>query len=319
MRQGQVLPVRQLALSVAGMTTSHKVRFYLPEGLRQSAEAGDHNFLNKVSDVLRAADFEVLFEPPHLADPRRTGYSLFHMERPFTRNSVTVRRNYYYPFWQIERTQERWNWDVAKARFDPEGIDPEEATRFYRFWQKRLYDEPLHNLGHDGFVYVPLQGKLLEKRSFQQCSPVEMIGHTLAQEPNRKVIAALHPKETYSEEEFAVLERLEAEYSQLELWMGDMEALLARCDYIVTQNSSVAFAGYFFGKPSVLFGLIDFHHIAANVELLGVAEAFKTARSSAPDYALYVWWFLQKMSINAGRPEAEERIRARLLALGWPV
>jgi len=318
-RQGRVLPVRQLALSVAGMSSQNKVRFYLPEGLRQSAEAGEHNFLNKVADVLRAAEFEVLFEAPQMADPRRSGYSLFHMERPFQRDSVTVRRNYYYPFWQIERTNERWHWDVANARFDPEGIDPEEATRFYRFWQKRLYEAPLQNVGHDGFVYVPLQGKLLEKRSFQHCSPVEMIGHTLAQEPNRKVIAALHPKESYSEEEFAVLERLEAEYSQLELRMGDMEELLARCDYVVTQNSSVAFAGLFFGKPCVLFGLIDFHHIAANVELLGVAEAFTSARASAPDYALYVWWFLQKMSINAGRPEAETRIRARFQALGWPV
>lgn len=306
-------------LSVANMSSSNKVRFYLPEGLRQSAEAGEHNFLNKVAGVLRSADFEVVFEPPHLADPRRSGYSLFHMERPFTRNSVTIRRNYYYPFWQIERTHERWHWDVAKARFDPEGIDPDEALRFYRFWQKRLYDEPLHNLGHDGFVYVPLQGKILEKRSFQYCSPVEMIGHTLAQEPNRKVIAALHPKESYSEEEFAVLERLEAEYSQLELQMGGMEALLPRCDYVVSQNSSVAFAGFFFGKPCVLFGLIDFHHIAANVELLGVSEAFKTVRTSAPDYAPYVWWFLQKMSINAGRPEAEDRIRARFQTLGWPV
>ncbi|KPA19854.1 hypothetical protein shim_38130 [Shimia sp. SK013] len=311
--------MRRRALSVAFMTSAQKARFYLPEGLRQSAEAGEHNFLNKVAHVLRDADFEVVFEPPNMADSRRSGYSLFHMERPFTRKSVTVRRNYFYPFWQIERTHERWNWDVANARFDTDGIDPDEAVRFYRFWQKRLYDSPLQNLGHDGFVYVPLQGKLLEKRSFQHCSPVEMIGHTLAQEPNRKVIAALHPKESYTEEEFAVLERLEAEYSQLELRMGDMEALLSRCDYVVTQNSSVAFSGFFFGKPCVLFGLIDFHHIAANVSLLGVAEAFYAARAAAPEYALYVWWFLQKMSINAGRPEAEERIRARLLALDWPV
>jgi hypothetical protein len=311
--------VRFVTLSVAIMSSSNKVRFYLPEGLRQSAEAGEHNFLTKVADVLRAADLEVYYEAPHFADARRSGYSLFHMERPFTRNSVTVRRAYFYPFWQIEHSHERWRWDVAKARFDPDGIDVNEAVRFYRFWQKRLYEAPLKNLGHDGFVYVPLQGKLLEKRSFQHCSPVEMIGHTLAQEPNRKVIAALHPKESYSEEEFAVLERLEAEYSQLELRMGDMDDLLARCDYIVTQNSSVAFSGFFFGKPCVLFGQIDFHHIAANVALLGVAGAFDAVRSSAPDYALYVWWFLQKMSINAGRPETEDRIRARLLALGWPV
>ncbi len=43
----------------------------------------------------------------------------------------------------------------------------------------------------------------------------------------------------------------------------------------MTQNSAVAMTGYFFHKPSVLFGRIDFHHIAANVHELGVDEAFR--------------------------------------------
>ena len=88
---------------------------------------------------------------------------------------------------------------------------------------------------------------------------------------------------------------------------------------MVTQNSSAAFSGFFFGKPCVLFARVDFHHIAANVASLGVKAAFDRVRSMSPDYAGYVWWFLQRQSINAGRPEAEERIRDRLAALGWPV
>lgn len=301
------------------MKDQKHVRFFLPDGLRQKAQSGAHNFLDKLATVLAAGGFEITYADPAEADPRANDYSIFHMQEPFARNSLTIRRAYFYPFWQIERSNERWHWALAQARFDPDMVDTEAAQKFYRFWQKRLYAEPLKQVGRDGFVYVPLQGKILQHRSFQHCSPVEMIGHVLAQEPNKRVVVALHPKETYSADDTAVLERLEAEYDQLELCMGGMEALLAGCDYVVTQNSSVAFSGFFFGKPCVLFGQIDFHHIAANVRLLGVSGAFDAVRAAQPDYAGYVWWFLQRMSINAGRVEAEDKIHARLTTLGWPV
>ncbi|SFL77859.1 hypothetical protein [Shimia aestuarii] len=301
------------------MSDTKQVRFYLPDGLRQSAESGEHNFLNKIASVLGDAGFKAEYLDPDMADPKAPGYSLFHMEEPFAVRSVTIRRAYYYPFWQIERTNERWNWDVARASFEPDAVERKAADQFFGFWQKRLFKEPLKSLGQDGFVYVPLQGRLTQHRSFQTCSPVEMILKTLEQDKTRRVIAALHPKEIYSEEDFAVLERLEAAHERLELRMGEMETLLPRCDYVVTENSSVGFAGFFFGKPCVTFAKIDFHHITADVGRVGIEEAFDAVTRMAPDYAGYVWWFLQQMSINAGRPEAEESIRARLSALGWPV
>ena len=306
-------------LSVGGMSNDRLIRFYLPDGLRQSAEAGEHNFLNKIASVLAGAGFKAEYLDPDMADPKASGYSLFHMEEPFAQRSVTIRRAYYYPFWQIERTNERWNWDVARAVFDPGTVDRKTAEQFYGFWQKRLFKEPLKSLGREGFIYVPLQGRLTQARSFQTCSPLEMIQHTLEQDTERRVIAALHPKEIYTEEDFAALEKLDAAQDRLELRMGEMEALLPRCDYVVTENSSVGFAGFFFGKPCITFASIDFHHISADVGRLGVADAFAAVHDMAPDYAGYVWWFLQKMSINAGRPKAEENIRARLSALGWPV
>lgn len=301
------------------MSGERQIRFYLPDGLRQSAAAGEHNFLNRIGAVLADAGFRAAYLDPSRADPRVPGFSLFHMQEPFARNSVTIRRAYYYPFWQIERTNERWNWDVARARFDAEAVDREAADKFYRFWQKRLYGEAAKRMGQDGFVYVPLQGRLTQQRSFQTCSPTEMIHHVLNHAPGQRVIAALHPREHYDEADYAALERLDADHDRLELRMGEMEALLPRCAYVVTENSSVAFAGFLLGKPCVTFARIDFHHIAADVARLGIGGAFEAVRGPVPDFAGYVWWFLQKMSINAGRPDAEEKIRARFAALGWPV
>ncbi|GAA6180709.1 hypothetical protein NBRC116594_21470 [Shimia sp. NS0008-38b] len=301
------------------MSKDTSARFYLPLELRQRAEVGEHNFINKVARVLESAGLEVMFEAPETADPRKGGYSLFFMRDPFVRNSVTLRRAYYYPFWHIERTNERWHWEVAETAFESRDIDEQEARKFFQAWRRRLYGDAINDVRKGSFVYVPLQGRLLEQRSFQSCSPIEMLGHVLAQEPERNVVATLHPGEIYTEQEQEVLRRLTEEYPRLKVQVGGMERLLPRCAYVVSMNSSVAFAGFFFKKPCVLFGRIDFHHIAANVHQLGVEGAFAQVREMKPPYPAYLWWFLQNMSINAGRPEADDIIRARLLRLGWPV
>lgn len=98
-----------------------------------------------------------------------------------------------------------------------------------------------------------------------------------------------------------------------------MSDLLGRCDYIVTQNSSVAFNGYFFGKPSLLFRKTDFHHIVVQADIDQLVAGFEAVQTIQPDYAAYVHWFWQKKSINAGRPEAEDMIAARLKRFDWPV
>ena len=313
------LPQPDEGPSVAGMTGDLQANFYLPGDLRQSAKAGNHNFIGKIESVLRESGMHVRFCDPLDARRMDTGYSLFHMQDPLNAKGVTIRRTYFYPFWQIERSNQRWDWDIAKAQFELPGGKRGEAEQFFSFWQSRLYKDALKDVSNDGFVYVPLQGRLLERRSFQECSPIRMLKHVIAAESKKRVIATLHPKEHYEADEIQVLEKLENEVPHLEIRVGDMETLLARCAYIVTQNSSAAFSGLFFRKPSVLFAKVDFHHISANVSQLGVKEAFDQVQHLKPDYAGYVWWFLQRMSINAGRPEAKEKIRTRLLEMGWPV
>ena len=145
------------------MTSARTVTFYLDDGLRESAEAGEHNFIAKVSSVLRNAGFDVVYransQAARLSSALRPGYAMFHMDQPTHPRALTMRRVYHYPFWQIETTTERWNWAVAKTPFDPETVEPKEARRFHGFWRRRLFpDAPPVSL--EGFVYVPLQGRL---------------------------------------------------------------------------------------------------------------------------------------------------------------
>ncbi|WP_299586117.1 hypothetical protein [uncultured Tateyamaria sp.] len=302
------------------MAEPKRVRFYLEDDLRKSAAAGQHNFIGKITGVLRAAGFEVGFHPntttERIKAAGRRGYGLCHMTPPPNARCLTFRRVYHYPFWQIQASDKRWEWDVAHASFDPGQCPRKEADRFYGFWRKRIGGALLDQVGDDGFVYIPLQGRLTEQRSFQSCSPLDMIRRTRAALPGRRLIVTLHPKETYTPGELAELEALEARDPALDVRMGERDALLPRCSFVVTQTSSIAFDGMFFGKPSVVFGQTDFHHVMVDGR---DSDAFDRVTDHRPDYAAYLWWVWQHMAINAGHDSAEAKIRAKLSAAGWPV
>lgn len=299
------------------------LRFYLHEQLRKRALAGDHNFIRKIAQIAEKSQFSVEYLNDSAEELQKSssleGYSMFHMDDPIHDRSLTFRRVYHFPFWAIESNAKRWEWKVAKIEFPKHKVLRKRADTFYQFWQKRLFKDAPHWAEKRGFIYVPLQGRLLDHRSFQQCSPIDMIKHTLNHDPVRSVIATLHPKEDYSEAELDALAALSRENPRLTVKTGNMVMLLQGCDYVVSQNSGAAFDGYFFGKPAVLFGRIDFHHIAANTHDLGISQAFAQVQQMKPDYAGYLHWFWQTMSINAGRPEADEKIRQALIDAGWPM
>lgn len=299
------------------MNDDKTIRFYMEEPLRKSAAKGEHNFLRLIENVVTKAHYRVDYcDFPKNGDAF-PGYSLTHMISPPNANGLVFRRVYHYPFWQIDAVAQRWHWDVARADFDPDAASSD-ASRFYKFWQKRLFRDAPDSSRKEGFVYVPLQGHLQRQRLFQSCSPIEMIEHTLAHS-GRKVIATLHPKETYSSSDRNALKALAKVHPQLTIATGDMERYLQTCDYVVTQNSGVAFSGFFFGKPALIFGQIDFHHIAVRADLQALGDSFDRIAAHAPDYEKYVWWFWQDQCINAGRYDAEARIAARLRRFGWPV
>lgn len=300
------------------MPQTQTVHLYLEEPLRQSAEAGTHNFIGLMAKVLEKSGLEPVYAPPPTGPVPTNGYSLTHMAEPPNAQGLVFRRVYHYPFWQIDAVAERWRWDVAQASFDPSRPAPN-APRFYGYWQNRLFGHAPSKATRDGFVYVPLQGKLDRQRAFQSCTPLEMIEQCLDYAKGRQVIATLHPKEQYTPTEHRKLNAMAQRHSQLIVDTGNMERYLSGCDYVVTQNSSAAFSGFFFGKSALLFGEIDFHHITVRADLTALGDSFARVEALTPDYATYVWWFWQQKSINAGRADAEAKITARLKRYGWPI
>lgn len=310
------------------MDAARTLDIYLDDELRASAVRGDHNYFKRLRHAFEERGFRVSFQSDSLTErlsaAARPGYALFHMHEPVGERTLTTRRAYFYPFWRIESSGKRWEWEVAQTAFDTADPDPAETRRFTSFWRRRLFG--LETLpARRGYVFVPLQGLLGEHRSFQTMSPLAMLEATRAALPGRRIVLSLHPREGYGGGDMEALQDLVAGDPDMELAQGGADALLRSCDMVVTQNSSVALAGFFMHKPAVLFGRIDFHHIACNVEALGVDAALARAEAQAsgaappPPYDRYMHWFLQEMSINGGHPTAETRILDTVRRRGWEV
>ncbi|MGK8233636.1 hypothetical protein ACLGGT_05565 [Roseovarius sp. MS2] len=287
------------------------------------ARAGDHNFVNMLQRALALSDWtlDICTAGPvdTLAAADADAYALFLMQEPAHAKGLSLRIAYLMPFWRIERTAERWNFDVARTEFDPSQIDPAEATRFAKYWAKRKFDIGPDDTRRDGTIYVALQGYIDKRRSFQMASPLTMLRETLQRAEGRRVIAGLHPKEQYSDSDMRELEELRRAFPLLDVTIGGMETHLRSCDFVVTENSSVALMAMFFRKPAIVFARIDFHHTMLNVAEIGVDRAFDRVAHHAPEWDKYLLWFLKLTSVNAGAPEASDQIATRLKVLGWPL
>lgn len=305
------------------MDRTSTLSIYLDPVMLQMAEDGEFGFVNKVRAAFEGLGFTVAFakesEDAWLKSAASPGYALFLMKEPLHPRALSMRRAYYYPFWRIEATAKRWNFEVAQKSFNPDGIDTDLAVKWFNRWRRYLFKTAAQKVEKSGLIYVPLQGRLLDHRSFQSMSPVEMIGEVQARAGDRRILLGLHPSETYSTQEREAVERIAESDSRITLRTGGMEQALKLCDFVVTQNSTAALSGLFFRKPAVLFGESDFHHLMPRVSQLGVDEAWRQVETARPPVARYLYWFLQLNAIKADTDEAPDQILEACRRHGWEI
>lgn len=305
------------------MGVDRKLGIYLNDGLRADVASGRHNFFSILSNTFEARDFEVsLFAntpEERLKSADRPGYTMFHLETPTHDRSLDVRLAYMYPFWRIERARWREEYRLAQMSFRPETIDEKVAQPFFNLWRRRTFVGKLEQGREKGFVLVALQGRLLDQRHGQTMSPIEMVKTTITEERFRPIRIKLHPNEVHDRAELTALADLARDDRVEIVTDGDIHQLLHDCDYVVTENSGVAFKGIMHRKPAICFGEADFHHLFANIRRDGVAKAFKDILVPSRAYAKYFYWFLQLNCINAGRDFAPDRILEQVRVFGWEV
>jgi len=291
--------------------------FYLGPNQRAQVAAREPKILTRIVEVVEAAGWQVVLLPEEArhAAPQVDGYHLVLNQvvpGPFC---LSLRKCYMEPFWRIEAVNDRWAWETAGLTFDPAAVRAPYVRAFFDRWRGNLFgSDPITR---DGFVFVPLQGKLHRHRQFQSMSPLAMLDILLAFEA-RPVTATLHPAEAYDAEDLGALHELAAQHPQFTLSSLPSIDLLRRCDAVVTQNSSMALTGYFAQKPATLFAAADFHHIAGSVPRDGLETALSRHRRDVP-YAAYVYWFFKMHAITAWSDDVHAQVAARLRQHGWPV
>ena len=275
-----------------------------------SVEGGGFNFLQRLRSAVEGAGWRLDWRSE---SDRHEAHSLWHMRAPPGSGGLIFRRTYHYPFWHIEAEPERWRWPVARAVFDAESVPVTTARQFTERLAARVLPGPPPD--QEGPALVPLQGRIRQHRSFQTMSPlamVEAVGRS-----GYEACITLHPREDYSRDDRRALDRIIAAHPSLQLAEGSPQ-LLRNCAFVVTQNSAVAFDGLILGKPAVLFGQADFHHIALKVAEIGATEALARAPRHQPPWPRYIAWFMGQ-AIDAMAPDAEAQVLAALRRGGWSV
>lgn len=322
-RQECVLLTRVHRSELRLMRHAKILRIYLNRSELQRARSGNFRVVSVISQALERQGFRVELrrnsDEERLKSAQRNGYSLFHMQDPFHDRALSLRLAYIFPYWRVENTAERWEFDVARTQFSAKEHDWDRAADWAADWRRWLFKITLDQVSFDGPIYVPLQGRLLLHRSFQAASPQQMLEDVLARFPKDTVLAGLHPNEEYSSSERAMLAKLCDDHPRLSVVTGQMNAALKTCRFVVSQNSSAAFFGYFHHKPAVLYGRSDFHHIASNVHMLGVDGAYRIIQDMRPDFDAYLRWFTAQNTIKADEKNAGDALLERLREHGWRV
>lgn len=305
------------------MPDARILRIYLEPPTLEAARAGKFGFVKRVAAAFEARGFSVRYEEETpaalIASAALEGYALFLMREPFHPRALSMRRAYYYPYWRIEASAKRWKFQVAKKSFDPSVIDTDQAQEWFVRWRRNLFRNATESAAPQGLIYVPLQGRLLDHRSFQTMSPVEMITEVQARAGNRRILLGLHPDENYTPKELAALAEIAEKDRRITLKTGGMAEALRACDLVVTENSSAALSAMFFEKPAMLFARTDFHHQMAQVAQLGVDAAWQAVEEATPEYAEYLYWFIHLNAIKADVPAAETNILETCRRFGWTV
>ena len=288
------------------------LRIYLDHEMKKRTEARKHNFLFHVQQAVESKGWQVEYcvdsDEEMVKSIGRDGRALFHMGPATNRDGLTFRLAYVYPFWKIEKTAKRWDFEIAGEKFDQSLIDPAIAKDFVDRARRRLFGWMTDSQNVRDVIYVPLQGWLLHHRSHQKCSPIDMVHQVVETFPFDRIEITMHPRASYSKAELDALHEAINGHSLARISYDSPKAVIPSSKLVVTQNSTSAFQGLFFNLPVVLFGKSDFHHASRTLENIG---------EDRPNHEKFLYWFLQEKSINAGRDDVQTKILDRMRELGW--
>lgn len=301
------------------MRQGRRCRILLTERKLNLIKAGEHAFYQGLISVLKRAEYQIEFNRNTFVSRKLAllmpGICFIDEGMETARRGFIVRRSYKRKFFRIEKSQHRKDWGTTNVIFDATKVGASAAETFYEKQVRKLNIQKPDLPVQGSYIFVPLQSEITKKRSFQSCSPVDMIWKVLENDKERQLVITLHPAVDYSKKELKAVGEL-VENPRITLSTAPMNDILAGSDYVVTENSSVALHGILYKKPAILFAICDFHHIFQYVPKVGVEFAFQNVLRDEPDFIKFYYWFFMLQMIPQFSPNLESRISDRLQQLG---
>jgi len=297
---------------------------YLPKKLFELSPPGGGRFYTKLQDAFAARGWNVAIRQRYSihAGPEydAPGVHFVHqglVRQPRVFNTAIA---YIAPFWYVDPRGVFGESSIGDMVFDAAAEDTADARAFFerlarRNIGRRLTKYPQPGVSPDipqGCIAVFLQGPSQPVERAQHCSEALMVERIAAASNGVPVIIKQHPR-NHDPATLNAVARIKDRHPNVTLIDAHVHDMLAACRVTCSISSAVSLEGMMHGKPAILFGKTDFHHIAQTVKAAGdVRAALDSATRSAPPFAAYLHWFLQKQCINMGREGWFDRILARV-------
>ncbi len=315
-----------------------KVVFHLPRvGLHQSFTDRPHlKIFKKIQHLIqsRGGEIEIRARIGGQRDPSLRNWedliephNLHIIENGQVRqsNAINTTVSYIQPFFHFDQKGTLAHSSAAEAVFDNVSVDPEAAERFVKTLrntlvvprcsryspQKQYTDIP------EGCIAVFLQGSFPHTYGTAFCDNETLLRTVLANANGRPVVVKAHPVKD-SLKDAKLIYALMQEGLSVEATDANIHDILAKCAVTVSYNSAVSVEGFLHGKPAILFGKSDFHHVCETVtDPTQFPQKLDAALNSTHDYVRYLYWYFSEFCLSTKDPCFDQKILRQFENMGF--
>lgn len=307
---------------------AHPLILHLPEG--QLAPEGRLPFYTRLIDGFSARGGEVRLllhdRVTALATVEATpGFHILDHGRLRHPRALNAGVAYVYPFWHLDPWGIRAFSSIGAKTFDPATIPQGPARAFADRLRSRLvlgrksrYAQPQDRVPlPQGAIAVFLQDES-HRDLTETChlTMEAMLAALTARDDPRPILIKPHPLDTDATRHRA-LRRLAKADPRVQVVAANIHDMIAAASVVVTINSATGLEAMMQGKPVILCGRADFHHIATTVTTAAELDAALSAPSQAQPYDAFLYWYFRLNCLSAQSPTLVEDVLARLAAQGF--
>jgi hypothetical protein len=230
------------------------------------------------------------------------------------------------PFWHLDPQGMQAESSIGARVFEAGTVPARPAAAFCDRMRRRYTlarrsrraQEPAVTRFAPGAVAVFLQGRQPQEQGLAYASGEAMLAAVAAAAGGREVLVKPHP--LAADHDAEVIARVRRAGFRVTPTTANVNDIIAGSVVTVSVNSACALEGYLQGRPAILFGPSDFHHLAETVRApQDLAPALARALARPPGgYERYLYWYFVQNCLNVTGADFARRVEAVFAAAGFP-